>query len=89
MYSSSDVYRQLEKLKNNSDVKIKIKELDGYKNQNIYYSYEHLLEINIFQDYVYFDSTPVASGVRVGVEKLNPETNEVFLDLDKGIRFGN
>lgn len=47
------------------------------------------LEINIFQDYVYFDSTPVASGVRVGVEKLNPETNEVFLDLDKGIRFGN
>lgn len=55
LYSSSDVYRQLEKLKNNSDVKIKIKELivkelDGYKNQNIYYSYEHL---DLYVDKIY------------------------------------
>lgn len=46
------------------------------------------LEINDFQDYVYFDFTPVAVGVRIGVERLNPKTNEMFLDLDKGILFG-
>lgn len=46
------------------------------------------LEINDFQDYVYFDFTPVAVGVRIGVERLNPKTNKMFLDLDKGILFG-
>lgn len=45
------------------------------------------VQINDFQDYVYFDFTPVAIGVRIGVEKLNPETKEMFLDLDKGILF--
>jgi hypothetical protein len=45
------------------------------------------VEVNDFQDYVYFDFTPVAIGVRIGIEKLNPETNEMFLDLDKGILF--
>lgn len=49
---------------------------------------EGSLEINDFQDYVYFDFTPVAVGVRIGVERLNPQTNEMFLDLDKGILFG-
>lgn len=48
---------------------------------------EDNLEINDFQDYVYFDFTPVAVGVRIGVERLNPETNEMFLDLDNGIIF--
>ena len=44
-------------------------------------------ETNEFQDYIYFDSTPVAAGVRIGVERLNLSTKEMFLDLDKGILF--
>lgn len=92
LYSSGDVYNQLEKLKHNSNTKAKIKEiilreLDKYKKECIYYSYEYidLYVEKLYQHYCYIvedfnNEEIVAVEQKVEIESLPFTYDEVVLN---------